>query len=362
VITTATPVDDDFIHGGLVQPVLTFCLFSKGGVEVDVGGLEVDIVAEVGSFFGALVAIHSGVFPFNGEWSVVVDGVQSPDDFFEADPTSSDAAEVPTATGIAEADVAGEDAGATVQGDGSVFHVNVVDTIREVTDEFDRVDALPDEVAGVEVETEFFAVVDRFQSAFGGIDVEGDFGRMDFETEFHTTFLEDVHDGIPEVGEELESVVDHALGCGWEVVEQVPDAGSGEPVDGFDVQFSGSAGGVFHFFDGTFTHTGRITVTPDVFGEDRFVSFVDVVTDSLSDEVVGDGEKLQVIFFEQFAFPGTVGVVSESFVDFEVITPARQFQTVVTEFFCFLTESFQGKIGPLTCKQSDRTCHRYLPL
>ena len=67
------------------------------------------------------------------------------------------------------------------------------------------------QVAGIEVEAELFAVVERFEGPLGRVDVEGDFRRMDFQGELDAAFGEDVENRIQALGEELEAVVDHLL-------------------------------------------------------------------------------------------------------------------------------------------------------
>ena len=65
------------------------------------------------------------------------------------------------------------------------------------------------QVAGIEVEAELLAVVERFERPLGGVDVEGDFGRMDFQRELDAALGEDVEDRVEALGEQLEAVVDH---------------------------------------------------------------------------------------------------------------------------------------------------------
>ena len=66
-----------------------------------------------------------------------------------------------------------------------VLHVHVVDAVGEGADELDRVDALPEQVAGVEVEAELGPVVEGLEGRLGRVDVEGDLGGMDFQAELH---------------------------------------------------------------------------------------------------------------------------------------------------------------------------------
>jgi hypothetical protein len=319
--------------------------------------LEVDIFAELGGFGGAVFAVHAAVFPFDGEGSGVFGGVEGADDFFEANAAASDAAEVPAASGVTEGEVAAEDTGAAVEGNGGIFHVDVVDAIGEGADEFDGINALPDEVAGVEVEAEFLASVECLECAFGGVEVEGDFGGVYFEGEFDAAVFEDIEDGVPAFGEELEAAFDHGFGGWGEVVDEMPDGGAGEAIDDADIEFLGGAGGFFHFFGGAVVDAGGVTITPDVIGEDAFVSGIDVIEDGLSDEVVGDGEEFEAVFFEEFAFAGAVGIVGEGFVDFEVVAPAGKFESIVAEFFGFFAECFEWEVGPLAGEEGNGTCH-----
>ena len=332
-------------------------LFCEGGVEGSGGGLEVDVFAELGGFGGAVFAVHAAVFPFDGERTGVFGGIECADDFFEADTTASDAAEVPTASWVTEGEVAAEDTGAAIEGDGGIFHVDVVDAIGEGADKFDGIDTLPDEVAGVEVEAEFLASVECLECAFGGVEVEGDFGWVNFEGEFDAAVFEDIEDGIPAFGEELEAAFDHGFWGGGEVIDEVPDGGAGEAVDDADIEFLGGAGCVFHFFGRTAIDTGRVAIAPDVIGENAFVSGIDVIEHGLSDEVVGNGEEFEAVFFEEFAFAGAVGVVGEGFLDFEVVAPAGKFESVVAEFFGFFAECFEGEVGPLAGEEGNGTCH-----
>ena len=71
-------------------------------------------------------------------------------------------AEVPAAARIAEVQVAGQDAAAPVERDDGVLHVDVINPLREGADEFHRIDPLPEQVAGIEVEAELLAAVQRF--------------------------------------------------------------------------------------------------------------------------------------------------------------------------------------------------------
>ena len=74
-------------------------------------------------------------------------------------------AKVPAAARIAKVVVAGQDARATVEGDDRVFDMHMIDAVGEGADKLDWINALPDQMAGVEVEAEFFAMDSTMRSA-----------------------------------------------------------------------------------------------------------------------------------------------------------------------------------------------------
>ena len=91
--------------------------------------------------------------------------------------------------------------------------------------------------------------------------------------------------------------------------------------------------------------------------QDALVAGVDVVEHALADQVVRDGEQLQVVLFEQVAFAAAVGVVGDGLVDLEMVAPAGQFESVVAEVAGLFAQRFQRQIGPLTGKERDGASH-----
>ncbi len=137
-----------------------------------------------------------------------------------------------------------------------------------------------------------------------------------------------------------------------------------EPVKPFTTltpSFCARLGGVFYFVRGAAIDGLGITVAPNVRRQNRFVADVDVVAHRLANEVRTDGVQLQIVFLQQFALALAVAGVGNGFVDFEMIAPTGQFQTVVTKFAGFARDGFQRQIGPLTREQRDRTCHTDAP-
>jgi hypothetical protein len=64
--------------------------------------------------------------------------------------------------------------------------------VRECANEFNRVDPLPMQMARIEVETEFLAIAKGFERPFGGVNVKGDFRRMDFQGEPHSAIASSI--------------------------------------------------------------------------------------------------------------------------------------------------------------------------
>src|SRR5690606_18612904 len=112
---------------------------------------------ELAGLAGAMFAVHADVFPFDRERAVVADLVKRADDLLEIDAAATWRAEVPAAARVAEVEVAGQDAGAAVERDDRVLDVDVIDAIRKLADELDRINSLPQQMTGVEVEAELFA-------------------------------------------------------------------------------------------------------------------------------------------------------------------------------------------------------------
>src|SRR5439155_7113063 len=180
----------------------------EGGVEGEFGGLEVERLDEAGGFAGAGLAVHAAVFPLHGERALVAPAVERSDDLLEVDSAAPRRAEIPSPPRVPEVEVRGDDPGGAVQGHDGVLDVDVVDAVAELVDEARRADALPVEVARVEVEAERRPVPDRRERAPRGDDVVGDLGGVDLQPEAHPDLIEDIQDRVPAVGEVLEARLD----------------------------------------------------------------------------------------------------------------------------------------------------------
>ena len=61
-----------------------------------------------------------------------------------------------------------------------VLHVNVIDAVRKCPDELNRIDSLPNQMAGIKVETELRAIVQCLERHLSRIDIKCNFSRMHF--------------------------------------------------------------------------------------------------------------------------------------------------------------------------------------
>ena len=158
---------------------------------------------------------------------------------------------------------------------------------------------------------------------------------------------EDVENRIESFRKQLKTGVNHFRGDRWERVIQVPDAGACKTVHNVDTKFLGSASGVIEFFNRPFVDPIRIAVSPNVLGKNRLMTFVDVIEDSLSYKVGADGVALEFVTVQQFPLLLDIVVICQCLVDFEMVAPACEFDSIVSEFMGHPCHGFDRQISPL---------------
>jgi hypothetical protein len=89
------------------------------------------------------------------------------------------------------------------------------------------------------------------------------------------------------------------------------------------------------------------------------MTFVDVVTDRLADQVSANRVALQIVARQHLSFSAAISIVGNRLVDFEMVAPTGQFDTVVSEIGHHAAEVVNRKIGPLASKECDWTRHDY---
>ena len=224
-------------------------------------------------------------------------------------------------------------------------------------DKLHRVDPLPNQMAGVEVESELVAVLQHVQCALGRVQVEGNLGGMHFQGELHAALAKHVEDWVEPLGQKIEAVVDHFRRNWREGIEQRPNARAREAVDHAHAQLLGGPGGVLQLLGGSGIDFLRIAVAPDVWWQDGLVTGVNVVQHRLADQMPTDGEHLQIVLFQQFTLLRTVVVLVERLVDLEVIAPAGQLESIVAEAANLPGQLGHGQVGPLAGKQCYGSRH-----
>src|SRR5687768_11703715 len=267
------------------MPIFSFFMLfpPKRGVEGNRRRLEVQPPDKGGRLPRAVHPVHAGILPLYRKRTVVTDAIEGSDHRLEVHAPASDRSEVPAPAVVAEGEVRGKDAALAVESPECILHVGVVDTLREAVDELSRVDELPVEVAGIEVEPEGFAVVNSLQRPLRGVDVVGDLGGVYLEGEPDALLVKDVEDKIPPLGEVLEALVNLLLGSWREEVELVPDGGAGEARHDVHSEPGGGPGGVLHLLGRTLPDTFGISVAPDLGWQGGSVTFIYGIADGLAD-------------------------------------------------------------------------------
>ena len=228
-----------------------------------------------------------------------------------------------------------------------IFDVNVVDPVWKCSDKLDGVHSLPDQMTGVEIEAEFFTMSQGFERTLRRVEVECNFCGVNLKGKLNTAFGEDVENRIESFRKQLKTGVNHFRGDRWERVIQVPDAGACKTVHNVDTKFLGSASGVLEFFNRPFVDPIRIAVSPNVLGKNRLMTFVDVIEDSLSYKVGADGVALEFVTVQQFPLLLDIVVICQCLVDFEMVAPACEFDSIVSEFMGHPCHGFDRQISPL---------------
>src|SRR5262249_54901958 len=120
--------------------------------------------------------------------------------------------EVPAAAGGAEVQVRAENARAAIERPRRVLDVHVIDPVRERAQERHRVDELPEQMTGIEIEAKLGPVVERHEGCLRRVEIKGDLRWVDLQREPDAAFLEDIEDRVPALGEEFEAVGDPGVG------------------------------------------------------------------------------------------------------------------------------------------------------
>src|SRR5258706_2753333 len=165
----------------------------------------------------------------------------------------------------------------------------MINAIRKLIQEENRVYKLVVQVAGIEVDTECRAMLNGFQCALRRVNVIGNLCGVDFQGKANADLVESVQNRIPAIREIFVTCIDHFL-TGWgEVVKELPHAAPCEASYSINPKFGGSTCGVFNLLGGTLAHAFWLTVAPDMSRQNILVPLVDgCITNGLSNQVIAD--------------------------------------------------------------------------
>ena len=304
-----------------------------------------------------MLAMHVGILPLDRQRPFIPHTVEGPDDAVEIDVATPHAPEVPTSTMITERQVGTEHTRDAVVIDRHILHVRVHDSVAEHIDELDRIDTLPEEVAGVEVEAERLVVPDGLQRRLCAVDVVGDLGWMHFQRELHADFAEDIEDGTPPSSKVLEALLDAIGARRRKEIPVRPDRAAGETIDDTHAEFRGRTSSVLDLLRGSFAHAFGVSMPPDMLRQNLMMAFIDPIADRLAHEVGRDRPALEPVFGQQVMSTLTVPVLLDRAGHLEVISPAGQFQTVVAQPGGDRGHFGESEIGPLAGEERDWSMH-----
>src|SRR5215216_403856 len=301
--------------------------------------------------------IHPSVFPFDGDRPGVTNVVEHAENVFPTRVAMASRNEVPPASRVRPLQMRSERAvAAVVHPDLGVLAVHVVDHIAEIPQEADIVQALPDHVGGIEVETEAWPMINGLQRGNRGPVVVRDLAGMYLVGEADPYFIENVDDRVPPVGEVGVARLDDLVLDGRKHRRVMPNRRSGEPDDGVDAKRSGGACRGPQLFGGTLPYTLRVTITPDPWVDHVLVAIVDDrFAHRLTIEVVRDRPTAEPMFLQNVLATPDIPVIFGSFCDVEMITPAGDLQSVVAPFRSESAHLLERQIGPLSREQRDRS-------
>src|SRR5262249_2160555 len=105
----------------------------------------------------------------------------------------------------------------------------------------------------------------------------------------------------------------------------------------------------------------RVAVAPDVRWQDRLMPRVDAVAHGLAHEVRADLVALQIVAIQEVALRAAVVGIGDGLIDFKVVAPAGELDTLITKIAGLAAHIFERQIGPLAGEQRDGTGHGWTP-
>src|SRR5262249_8987595 len=136
---------------------------------------------------------------------------------------------------------------AAVERQCDVLDVNVRNAVGKAAEEFDRIDALPVEVTGIEREAELLTAAQRFQGHLGTEQVERNLARVYLEGELDAAISAHIQDRFPLAGKIVQACFDLPRTWGRIAGNSRPQRRASEATDDGDPQLLRRANGRRHF-------------------------------------------------------------------------------------------------------------------
>ena len=208
-----------------------------------------------------------------------------------------------------------------------------------------RLDALPQQVARVEVQAELQPVRKLLKQALRRIVVKGYLARMYLQRELHVVLLELVEYRRPQLYYLVAAVLYHLLRGLREGVQVAPDRGARESGDYLDAHLVGDDRRLLHRLNAPLPYClrlvgqgrGRKVVQPRV----RRVAYA--LPDDVSRQRLAD----EPVLLKLLLHPGDVALVRQRTVEIQIVAPAGDLQAVIAHAPGKLAQLVERKVCPL---------------
>ena len=168
-----------------------------------------------------------------------------------------------------------------------IFHVNMKYLFCENGDKLYIINTLVSKMRGIEIKPEAWMVFNCLKCPVSGSNVKGNFCRMSFKCKAYSKFLVFVKYWYPSGSKIIITFINHSLGNRWKRVEKRPYRASGESCYSIDSKPLRRFSRFDHFISSSLTDTLRVPIAPYITWYYTHVPFINPVTYSLADKMIG---------------------------------------------------------------------------
>src|SRR3954452_9037054 len=265
----------------------------EGGIKCHLARRKVHALYKCSGLCRSMLTIHPAIFPLDRERPIVANPCECSEHLLPGYPTPTRRDKVPPTSWIPKVKVRAQNSIAAIQVAHAFLNMDMIDPVGKGLNEEAGINELVIEMAWVKVNPEPRPMPNRLKRLLGRWNVVGNFGRMDLQPEAYAHFVEHVDDRIPSVGKLAVSCLNHPGDLRGKEVEHVPDWGSREAIHLLDAERRRRPSSILDLLSGTLSNALGITIAPDTWRQDAFVTLVDnFVGDCLADKMVGDRKVL----------------------------------------------------------------------